>query len=776
MRPRRCAGATLASEGNVVTSGTRGARRLPRIDASVGWLASFNQRAPPGTFAAYAATGMLRGMNDTAILRQSRQENRGLRSTTTLFSRERRRGRALPLPLIVALVGLGCEQPLEPLVVPEGCSPLAADVDCGLPFPSDVFLVRDSSLSSGHRVMFTGDAKMRTTRGLSADVTDFLPQDGFSRQPSIVAAFGVAIDQSSVPGYFADPEGSVRKGAPTALIDAETNERIPHFIDVDVRATDPRRQAVIMRPLVPLRPTARYVVLLSGLRETGGALARPPEGFRRLRDAAVVDDARLSPLLAHFEQNVFPLAKTAGISRSSLQLAWDFTTGSDEHVLADMLDVRTLVLAAIDETPPTVSIDALFEGPALAARLGGQAENTWRIIRGQITAPRVVEHDDAGAVLFRDASGRPALHGTTSFSFTAVVPASVRDRFAPGLAVGFGHGFFGSRDEVEGTALRQIANEAGAVVVAIDWLGMAADDIGTVASTIGDRAAEGLRFGERLPQAMANWWSLTKVIEEGLWEDVSTTTATGLVLPFRRPEGGSGVVADPADSQADNRGRALVARGPTSFVGMSNGHILGGVLTALDPRISRVVLHVGGAVFSHMMFRARPFSGFELFLRGALPDPLDQQKYAAHLQRQFDRFDPATYAPFLQHAELPWGPSSAPTQRQVLQQFGLGDTSVPNLGSVQHARFLRLPLLAESGIPPIFGLETSSVDQATSGVFPFDLGVDTAFLAVPDFPEQTPVHDVLRLLPEAREQMARFLAEGRIVNPCVGSCGVLPVP
>ena len=671
----------------------------------------------------------------------------------------------------------GCNPtPVEPLDVPPGCSPLAADVDCGLPYPSDFFLADDASTPSGHRVHFSGGAKMGTIYGVSADVTDFLPQDGFSRQPSIVAGFGTGVDPSSVPGYFADPAATLEDGAATALIDADSGQRIAHFVDVDVRAEDPTRQTVIVRPLQRLREKARYVVVLSGLRDTDGKPVKVPEGFRRLRDAAVGDDKVLKPALAHFEDAVFPLVKKAGIDRGDVQLAWDFTTGSDEHVVADMVRARSLVLDELQRTPPVVAVDAVFEGSSLAAILDGGPGNTWRLIRGHVTAPRVVDTDGPGAVLFRDADGQVALNGTTTFTFTAVVPASVRDRFAPGLAVGFGHGFFGTQEEVEGYATRALADEAGAVVFGIDWLGMSTEDIATVSSTIGDQLWQGLEFGERLPQAMTNWWTMTTAMQAGLFDDATAAIAGGTVQPFRRPTTGAGVVVDPVDAAHDNARQPLVARDRVAFAGFSNGHILGSVMASMDPRVSRVVLHVGGATFSHMMYRARPFAGFLLFLKGVLPDALDQQKIAAHMQREFDRFDPATYAPYLLHEELPSGPSSNPAQRRVLQQFGLGDTSVPNLGSMQHARYIGLPEIEGSAGAPIFGLQRATAPVDGSGLFVFDLGVDASFAGTPDFPEATPVHDVLRRVPEVRAQEATFLKTGLIENPCGGDCGVLPMP
>ena len=93
------------------------------------------------------------------------------------------------------------------------------------------------------------------------------------------------------------------------------------------------------------------------------------------------------------------------------------------------------------------------------------------------------------------------------------------------------------------------------------------------------------------------------------------------------------------------------------------GHILGGILTALHPRLERAVMQVGGAGLSHMMFRALPFERFLFLMDFSLPDPLDQQKFSAMVQRHFDRIDPAFYAPWVLDEELPIGRSSNPADR-----------------------------------------------------------------------------------------------------------------
>jgi len=129
---------------------------------------------------------------------------------------------------------------------------------------------------------------------------------------------------------------------------------------------------------------------------------------------------------------VFPLIIDAGIDPASLQLAWDFTTGSEENATSEMLQARALALAELDRAPPVVEIDAVFEGEDLELILGadGGAADTWRLVKGSIIGPRIVDDDGPGARLTRDADGKVRLDGTTRFDFTAIVPRASATRLS----------------------------------------------------------------------------------------------------------------------------------------------------------------------------------------------------------------------------------------------------------------------------------------------------------------------------------------------------------
>jgi hypothetical protein len=616
---------------------------------------------------------------------------------------------------------------VEPLDLPDGCQPLLAGHHCTLPYPSDYFLVDDPSTPTGKRVQPTGAASLVAEGDVVADVHSAEVHDGSSAIPTIVAALPDDVSATGL-AQLSDPEVSVSDDARTILL-APDGTRVPHYVDVDPNPTDPRRRAIVIHPLVGLEHGARYVVALRGVERADGQLAAPAEGFRRLRDGEVDGEPALEPL-ARFEDDVLAPLVEAGWQRDELQLAWDFTVGSREADTADMLRVRELTLAWLEANQPTVEVAEVIENPE-------GKEDVFRIVRGTVTGPLYLEENEPGARLSRDRDGGIVQNGTAAFEFVAVVPRAVADQAGPGRALAYGHGFFGGLAEVEGGSARTIANATGAVLFGIVWSGMSMQDVPALIGALTGEPSRTVNFADRVHQAIANWIVMGATIQGPLLAQEALQRTPG--------------------------GEPLYQPDPLGFIGISQGHILGGTMTALNPFIDRICLQVGGAGFTHMMYRARPFESFLLVIRGILPDAIDQQLFAASLQRSFDRFDPGSYAHLLLAEPLVGDP------RPLLLQVGLGDVSVPNLGSFLHARLIGVPLVEPSPVA-VPGLEGTE-GPAAAGLTLFDFGIDPDIYDQPQPAEEdNEVHEGVRLQPAALEQLATFLADGMVVHPCEGPC------
>lgn len=621
---------------------------------------------------------------------------------------------------------------LAPLVVPAGCNPIAAQRDgggdCLLPFPSDVYRAKDAGGRFSVRIPEAAEVHVDDA---PIDPFELHRPDGFSWGSPILVRMPSAVDSAALPKWTA-PEPSLDADSPTLLVDAETGERVLHFAELDPRADDPARQALILRPLVRLASGRRYVVGLRDLKTPAGAPVPAPDGFAALRDGQAASTPGLAELAARYDADVFAVLSTAGAPRASLQLAWDFTTQSEEAATADLLAVRNDVLERLAAEPVVVEVTEVRDD---------YDEHTARRIEATITVPLYLESAEPGAALRRGAGGEPVAEGTASVPVSIWIPRSVAAR-APGdppaRLLQYGHGFFGSREEVDSFA-STFADERGFVVVAADWWGMSDADRGPVVSDLVNEPAKTTRFVDRVHQAMANFLALAEA-------------ATGplATLPELAVQG-------------------VPAYDPSAiyFYGISQGHVLGSTYVALSPRIERAALSVGGANLSMIMFRSRAFLGFLAFVQTRISDPLEQQKFTALLQPSFDRVDPLTYAPYL----LEGGLEGAPASRRIVQQMGVGDAAMPNLASELQARVLGLPLLAPSSLHvPLLELANGPIDGSALVVFDFHTDPPASGEAIPPI-DDNEVHEGVRRLEASKEQIDRLLRPGGLVeSTCDGPC------
>ncbi len=645
--------------------------------------------------------------------------------------------RLLMLALVLALP-LGCGSsssaaPTAKLETPPGCNPLDASWDCLLPYPSDYFLADDPSTPSGHRVEITPAAMLHTDAGDPVDLLAMHPADGFSHGTQIMALFPGGVDDSNLVTWTGDLSKSLTAASPTALIEADTGKRVLHMAELDPRAPDDAHRAMLIRPLSRLRDKTRYIVAISGLIDKSGKPVKPPEGFRRIRDGSAGDNAVLSPIAKHYESDIFPVLEKAGIDRKKLQLAWDFTTESNESVTGDMLAVRDNVIARMKQAPPAITVKSVTDNVN---------QDTFRVIEATMKVPLYVDSANPGAKLNYDKNGKVVAKGEADVPFTVIVPQSVANS-APGdppaRLLQFGHGFFGSRHEAENHFVYKFANAYRFVVVSADWWGMSKEDETGVIKTIQNNPGNLASFTDRVHQAMANFIALSYAAK-GPLASLPELTFNG--APAYDPQ-------------------------HLYFYGISQGGILGGTYLALSPNAERGTIGVGGADLSLMMFRAGPFAGFLFVISTVISDKLAQQKLALLTQTTFDRIDPVTYAPDILLHPLP----GAPPDRRVLMQIGIGDAAVPNIASHLYAREMGVKHL-EPAPQPIYGVPDANAPIDGSAIVEFDFGVNP----LPGITAQAssaanPVHEGVRAQPAGQKQIDHFFKPGGLIeNFCNGAC------
>lgn len=623
--------------------------------------------------------------------------------------------------------------PAEQFTPPTGCNPIAAEWDCFYPFPSDHFRVMGSQGTP--RVLLSNEV-MAYQSGVdpspetALDFPSMFAMDGFSNTQQLAVRIpgGVTLTDLVMP-YASDvtltsdlgPSASADHG--TLLLDTETGSFVPHYADVDRAPADPNDHLLMIRPAVRLVSGRRYVAALHGLSNPAGAAVVPPASFAALRD-----NTAGGALQTHMNDKVFAPLVAAGVERASLQLAWDFTVQSEASAKGDLLRVRELALAEFAKAPPAVTIVSVTEDPdAYIARR----------VEGELTVPLFVEQPTAAVRLVRGPDGRPVQNGTVQVPFTALIPKSVWSGTTPGPArvLQFGHGFFGSRNEIT-TFPHRLGDQAGMIVVAVDWLGMSSGDAAALAVDLLTTGKMAPRFVERAHQGMVNQLALSEAVANGL---------------FDHP-------------QLQKDGKSLTDGKFIGFYGISQGHILGGTYAALSTRIDHFALEVGGASFGLMMSRAAPFKPFFEMLTGASGTQAGAQKLMLLLMPILDRIDPATWAEHVRDKPLPGSPAT----RQLLLRDGLADTQVPNIAHHLHVRLLGLPQLTPVA-RPLWGMTLVDGPQP-SGFLEYDFGEKPKDVhGMPAGGNQ--VHGGLRELPAAMEQIDRFLRPGGLVEwTCDGPC------
>lgn len=254
---------------------------------------------------------------------------------------------------LLALAGsAGSEgiQTLQPPVAPS-CDNFDPSV-CLQPFPNDYFTALDAQTKTGRRINFSILAMPRNAVGKPIDPTEWNRNDGFS-PGSLITLHIPGLDNQQalnetggVP--ISDLAAYQAPNAPIVVIDASNpaRPRWPIWTEIDTSASSDSVRNLIIRPSVNFTEGHRYIVALRNLKDATGNPIPAPAAFAAFRDLPCATCAGSQPYAggetgraAHME-SIFRTLAQAGISRSSLYLAWDFTVASEQSLTQRMLQIR----------------------------------------------------------------------------------------------------------------------------------------------------------------------------------------------------------------------------------------------------------------------------------------------------------------------------------------------------------------------------------------------------------------------------------------------------
>ncbi|GAC1322611.1 MAG: hypothetical protein NVSMB25_17980 [Thermoleophilaceae bacterium] len=593
------------------------------------------------------------------------------------------------------------------------CDPIDPAV-CLQPFPNDYFTVRDPTTDTGRRVSLNLTSMPRNKAGKPIDPSDINRNDGFGPGSPIV---------TKVPGMD-NPKAFEQTGAvsltdlaraydadqPVVVINTRTLERQLIWAEVDSNPQDPANRNLVIHPAKNLDEDTRYIVALRDMRNDVGGLLAPSPTFRSYRDHVVTSDPAIEGRRAHFEA-LFDTLAAAGIGRENLYLAWDFTVASARSLSERQLSIRddafrqlgdnNLADLTVQGSPPTFAVDKVTNFSV------AENDKIARRVEGSYTVPCYLNAPgcpSGSRFLYPPGSthGPPlAIPGnTTTAYFTCNIPrvAMAGGGARPSL---YGHGLFGSRDEVNQDQAQRMDQEHNFMYCATDWVGMACNVPGTPSDPAGGQAFLAQLVAETLaghPPSTADCDVPTAIAAEGDLSNFPTLVDrvdqafVNFMYLGRLMIHPSGFSSDPAFQRSP--GASVIDTGRLYYDGNSQGGIFGGSLIALEPDLNRGVVGVPGMNYSVLLQRSSDFGTgasppatnptdiqFAYPLYQAYPNELERQLILSLIQQMWDHSDPSGLAAHMTDNPLPNTPA-----HHVLMHVGLGDHQVSQYAAQAEAR------------------------------------------------------------------------------------------
>jgi len=569
---------------------------------------------------------------------------------------------------------------------------------CLLPYPSSAFLDADLSTPTGWRIHYDPTSLPANAGGTHIDPTDWNTLDGFSPGPMIVALFpdtGLPVDLgASNAAFHTDFARSLDADHPTVLMNADTGERIVHFVELDAHTSQASEKSLIIRPGVRLDDGTRYLVAIRGLVDEAGTPILPRPAFRALRDGLGDDEVRAACGNACADavgdrraemEDVFQRLEQNGVNRDDLILAWEFTTASTEALTGWMVSIRDQAFAL---GTPSFQVTSVDDG-------GGAGRNAeiYARIEGTFAAPLFMTAD-APASRLNLVGGVPTQNGYGSIPFVVDIPrvavASENPAAVPARATLWGHGLLGTRYQL-GT-LSELAAAYNFVIAAVDMQGMSDPDLVPSVLPLVTNLSLFHRIPERLHQGILNHLLLGRLLNDPI-------NGFGSHPAFQLGQGGASVI----DSSQ------------VYYSGGSQGGIFGGVVMGVTQEFERGFLAVPAANYSTLLQRSVDFVPFFTILNAAYSKPLDRILAYPLIQQLWDRAEPQGYLPHI----LPGTLSNPPFPHEVLIHMATYDCEVSNLATEIMVRTLGVPQL-EPVHRSFYGISEASAPLAGSAFVEID--------------------------------------------------------
>ncbi|MGH2985525.1 MAG: hypothetical protein ACRDLO_02415 [Solirubrobacterales bacterium] len=549
-------------------------------------------------------------------------------------------------------------------------SATAASSLCMLPFPDNFHTVADEGSGTGRRIAFEDAAMPQNSSGQPISAGAYNLNDGFSPGQTIV----VRVPGLDTPAALAatDPVPLNQLGryeepkTPVVVIDTQTGERWPIWVEIDSNASTPASTALLIHPAKNWASGHRYAIAMRRLEDAAGNELEPPEGFRYLRDALPVRKPPVEDQRKRFDR-VFRDLRREKIKRRDLYLAWDFTVASDDNIAGRMLHIRDDAFAQLGDTNlADVQVQGgspSFQVTSVENFTEAQDPQLARRVQGTYEVPcYLVPNCEPGGRFELGPNGLPGRNGTFTAQFNCGVPHAAVDAVGaqPARPQVYGHGLLGSASQATSGDQQILGQTHNFVICATTTIGFSTGDIPNIATNI-------------LPQ-LGNFPQLTDRVQQGL---LNTLFLGRLMI---HP---SGFVGDAAFHVDDTNAATppVIDTSRLYYNGNSQGGILGGAATAVAPDWTRATLGVPAMNYSVLLNRSVDFDLYKTILDPVYPDPLTQQLALSLIQMLWDRSDPNGYAHRMTAKPLANTPA-----HEVLLNVAFGDHQVTTWQAEVEAR------------------------------------------------------------------------------------------
>jgi len=657
---------------------------------------------------------------------------------------------------------------------------------CLQPFPNNAFTRKDPDSPTGLRIDFDPESMPHNVKGVGIDPTEWNRNDGFSPGQAITLHIdGLdnkdAFNKSKIVS-LKRPDRFDNEAQSVVVFNAKTGERQPIFAEMDANPPEDSDRNLIIRPMVNWDEGGRYIVALRHLQTADGSKIDAPNAFRVYRDRLKTKQDAVEQRRSYFEKKVFkPIKKSGTVHRKGLYMAWDFTVASEEGLSNRVLAMRDDAYARLGDTNLS---DGTVQGHSPEFEVTGTTDNpsggVLRRVEGNLTVPCYLDTNGcAPGSKFAypdDEATMPTFNPsyTETVPFVCNIPDSViqSGNVVPSRPAMYGHGLLGDKGEAGSSPQRDYGHEHNVMTCAVNWDGFSEDDIGVIAASLGDVTNISKTF-DRIQQGFVNFMMLGRamITSDGFASD-----------PAFKVDAGSG-----PESAIDTQ--------QLYYYGNSQGGIMGGALTALEPDVRHSELGVVGMNYSTLLQRSVDFDQYaelpDLGLYDNYPDQGERQLLLGIMQMLWDRGEANGYAHHMTDDPLPNTPTHA-----VLLHVAVGDHQVSNITAEVEARTIGAKIMAPGVDPgrhwqkdPFFQLPSiDSYPYGGSALVYWDggppgfMGTDgegsgvTPLKNVPPRPEWGfggDPHSYPRKTPAARQQMSDWMQPGMtgaLQSDCGGPC------